>query len=428
MRTPLRLGCRRAFGSILRASLLAAIVALSPLTAAAKDNELSKEDQACLKCHDKPGLEKKLGDGTALSLHISTQAYLDSMHAATSCADCHADIDDKTHGKTPAQYKSRRELSLSMRDSCRDCHKKKFTQYEDSVHAAVQKAGSNRAPLCSDCHEPHTQKSVKASKPAEAAPCARCHDEIHKAYSNDVHGQLRAAKGKDAPGCADCHRSHEVQAASLGDTLRDTCLACHKDAAAQHRDWLPNTQLHFDAISCAACHAPQAARRVNLRLYDGLSGSQVREKVGVPQFESRALAADSARVGLDERALWSLLNEFNRDSSQGKVVLRGRLEVSSGADAHRLTRKQEALRDCRACHQAGAAAFQSVSMTVVGPDGRPLRHGVQKEVLSSPLSVQSVRGFYALGATRIQLLDQLLLLVVLGSIAGPLLHMTIKWA
>jgi hypothetical protein len=151
------------------------------------------------------------------------------------------------------------------------------------------------------------------------------------------------------------------------------------------------------------------------------------EKTGVPQFEKRTGAADGGNAGLDERALWSLLKEFSRDGGQGKAVLRGRLEVRSGVEAHQLTEKSRAIKDCKTCHQAGAEPFQSVSVTIAGPDGRPLRHGVQKEVLNSLLSIESVKGFYALGSTRIKLLDNLLELVVLGSIGGPLAHMTAKW-
>jgi hypothetical protein len=67
-----------------------------------------------------------------------------------------------------------------------------------------------------------------------------------------------------------------------------------------------------------------------------------------------------------------------------------------------------------------------VILTVAGPDGRPLRHGVQKDVLISPASVRSVSGFYAIGSTRIKLLDYLLVLVVLGSLSVPIVHMTVR--
>jgi len=190
---------------------------------------------------------------------------------------------------------------------------------------------------------------------------------------------------------------------------------------------LPNTERHFEAISCPACHAPAAQRRVNLRLYDAKGKHQVSEKTGVPQFERLTHAADTTDMGLDERALWSLLKEFNQDGGEGNTILRGRLEVRSGVEAHQLSEKSKAIKDCNTCHEAGAEPFQSVTLTIAGPDGRPLRHGIQKEVLNSLTSMDSVRGFYAIGGTRIKLLDTLLVLVLLGSISVPIVHMTIKW-
>jgi hypothetical protein len=203
-------------------------------------------------------------------------------------------------------------------------------------------------------------------------------------------------------------------------------LSCHENTIAQHKSWLPNAARHFDAISCPACHAPSAQRRVNLRLYDSVGKVQTAEKTGVPQFEKLASDADLGDLGLDERALLSLLKEFNRDGVQGKTVLRGRLEVSSGIEAHQISEKSKAIKDCNTCHKAGAAPFQSVSLTIAGPDGRPLRHGVRPEVLTSLTSMESVRGFYAIGSTRIKMLDQLLVLVLLGAISVPVGHMTIK--
>lgn len=411
---------------LMMASLLALALIFVGLTAQAAQAELSKEDKACLSCHDKEGLVKTLESGEILSLGISTKAYVESMHLGTSCEDCHSNLDAKTHGKVKQPISSKRDFSLTMRETCRDCHKKKFTQYEDSVHAASIKAGSKKAPLCADCHNPHTVRSAKIVAPITQTPCAKCHQDIFNAYAKDVHGQERIAKGISAPLCAGCHQAHAVKAASLGDGVKDACLACHKEAVTQHKDWLPNTALHFEAISCPVCHAPNAQRRVNLRLYDGTAKRQVAEKTGVPKFEKRTDAADSKDMGLDERALWSLLKEFNQDGGDGKMVLRGRLEVRSGVEAHQLSDKSKAIKDCDTCHKQGAAAFQSVTLTIAGPDGRPLRHGIQKDVLNSLTSMDSVRGFYAIGSTRIKLLDTLLLLVLLGAISVPLGHMTIK--
>jgi len=417
----------RRFGAALVGGLLALALLVAGSDARAEGDSLSKEDQACLKCHDKEGETKTLGNGEKLSLHISTQAYLASMHKDTSCEDCHSDIDGKTHGKVKSSLQSRRELALSMKDACVTCHKKKAKEYGDSVHAVMVKDGSEKAPVCSDCHSPHTLHSVKDAAPIADTPCAKCHDQIFKAYAADVHGQERAAKGKIAPLCADCHQAHAVKAASLGFGVRDACLACHKDAEALHKDWLPNTGLHFEAISCPACHAPDAQRRINLRLYDLKEKRQLAEKTGVPRFEKLASAADVKATGLDERALWSLLKEFNGGGADGNTVLRGRLEVKTGLQAHQIADKSKAIRECATCHSADSSPFQSVTLTIAGPDGRPLRHGVEKGVLNSLTSMDSVRGFYAIGATRIRLLDYLLILVVAGAAFVPIAHMTVRW-
>jgi hypothetical protein len=107
-------------------------------------------------------------------------------------------------------------------------------------------------------------------------------------------------------------------------------------------------------------------------------------------------------------------------------VLRGRLEVRSGIEAHQISEKSKAIKDCNTCHKAGAQAFQSVSLTIAGPDGRPLRHGVDKDVLTSLMATQSISGFYAIGSNRVKLLDYLLILVVLGAMSVPIGHMAVR--
>lgn len=410
----------------LRLAVVALGFTLASASVLSETLELSDETQACLDCHDKESQQKKLGNGELLSLTVSAKAFTASMHKETDCEDCHSDIDGKTHGKVAVDITSRRDYALGMQESCLTCHKKKVTEYGDSVHAAMVREGSQKAPLCSDCHQPHTVLSTKIASPIEATPCAKCHENIFKAYAQDVHGIARVAKGNSAPLCADCHQAHNVKAASMGTGIKDSCLSCHKDAVKQHQDWLPNTERHFSAISCPACHAPSAKRRVNLRLYDSASKLQISEKSGVPQFDKRTEAADVNKQGLNERALWSLLKEFSQSEGDSKTVLQGRLEVSSGVEAHQLSEKSKAIKECDACHKKGAEPFQSVTLTMAGPDGRPLRHGVQQDVLNSLMSVDSVRGFYVIGSTRIKLLDILLVLVVLGAMSVPIAHMTVK--
>jgi hypothetical protein len=399
---------------------LALFFPLFAVQAAAPQEALSKEDQACLDCHAKPELEKTLGSGERLSLHIAAKGFAASVHASSGCEACHSDLDAK-HATQSRNIASRRSLALAQMEACRDCHKKTMKQYEDSVHSALVRAGSDKAPLCTDCHNPHATRSAKeqGGATAQAQPCQKCHQAITTAFAESVHGQ----GGGEALVCKDCHRTHNIQPAALGDHLRGECLSCHKDAPTTHAQWLPNAQRHLEAISCPACHSPGATRRVNLRLYEG--GAQRVGSVGVPKFVKLGTAADGSG-GLDARALWSLLQEFNRGDTPTKTVLRGRLEVQTAVQAHQLAPKALALKDCDTCHREGAASFQSVTVSMAGPDGRPLRHEASRGVLTSIESVGAIGGFYAIGSTRIKLLDVLLLLALAAGVCIPGAHLAMK--
>jgi hypothetical protein len=294
------------------------------------------------------------------------------------------------------------------------------------VHSALVRTGSEKAPLCSDCHNPHATRPAK-EKPLgrieEPVVCKKCHLGIAQAFADSVHGQ----SGEEALVCKDCHRTHNVKAAAFGDHMRSECLSCHKEVSTTHAVWLPNTERHLEAVSCPACHSPGATRRVNLRLYEGNAPSQA-DKVGVPKFVKLASGADVKGSGLDARALWSLLQEFSQNGTPGKTVVRGRLEVQTGAQAHQLAAKALAVKDCDTCHREGAASFQSVSVSMAGPDGRPLRRDASMGILTSVESIGSVGGFYAIGSTRIKLLDTLLLMALGAGIFIPLAHLTVKLA
>jgi hypothetical protein len=401
-----------------------ALLGLTAHAAAPKDTTLSKEDKVCLDCHAKPGLEKTLASGEKLSLVIPAKGFAQSVHLSSGCEGCHSDIDLKTHEKEPKSIAGKRAFALAQMETCRDCHKKTVKQYEDSVHSALVRDGSAKAPLCSDCHNPHATRSAKEKPAGNAEPvaCQKCHQGISTAFADSIHGRT----GDEALACKDCHQTHSVKAAALGDHMRSQCVSCHREVIKSHAEWLPNTERHLEAISCPACHSPGTTRRVNLRLYEGNAPQQASEKVGVPKFVKLANWADPKGSGLDARALWSLLQDFNNNGTPGKTVLRGRLEVQTGVQAHQLGEKSLALKDCDTCHREGAASFQAVTVSMAGPDGRPLRHDASEGMLNSIESVGSVGGFYAIGSNRIKLLDTLLLMALGAGIFIPLAHLTVK--
>jgi hypothetical protein len=419
----------RTLATWLMAALLGVAGAVFPGQGGARAAEgaLSEADQQCLGCHSDKGLEKTLANGETLSLHVDGQAFARSAHNILGCAVCHANTTLENHPPVKTKSASVRENSIALQKVCSSCHADKSKLYEGSIHAALLREGNPVAPLCTDCHSAHAVMPGASFDVATGAPCSNCHGSIFEAYAGSVHGQARKQGRAEAPVCSTCHSAHDVKAAAGEDKLKDNCFACHPGALPAHQEWLPNAARHLQTISCPACHAPGAKRRVDLRLYDRSAQKRLTEKEGVPQFEMRARAADAEGKGLNTSELQSLLREFNNDGMEGRAILRGRLEVDGGVEAHQLAERTKAVSQCESCHRAGSDPFQKVTISIAGPDGRPLRYDAHQEILSSANSVESIGGFYVIGGTRIKLLDILVVLALVIGVSVPAVHLTLGW-
>jgi hypothetical protein len=284
-------------------------------------------------------------------------------------------------------------------------------------------AGSVHAPLgCATCHADVDLKkhpgasrkfaTARAFSDAGVETCKGCHASIFEAFSQSIHVSQKTAA---SPICADCHSAHRVVRASVGTHIRDTCIGCHADALAKHKAWLPNTQRHLESVACAACHAPGAEKRIDLRLYDASAKTEA---------AGRETGAVEGKP-VDERVLRDILKTANTGEG-GKVTLVGRLEPSTPEQSHGLARKEDALKDCAGCHRKGAAPFRNVTLSVVGPDGKRVHYEAASEVLHGPTSIDSMRAFYAPGGTRVEALDILLGLALLGGVSAPLGHLVMR--
>jgi len=168
-----------------------------------------------------------------------------------------------------------------------------------------------------------------------------------------------------------------------------------------------------------------AEHRVNLVLYDNIARLPVGQNESNTLFEERLREIDEAGDGLDPVELWKLVRANDRDGQATDVTLRGRMEVSTGPEAHRLSVKGSAVRNCDSCHQKGSDAFENVTVSISRPDGRVVRFAADKEILSSMVSVDTVGEFYVLGGTRIKILDALLVLSLIGGLAIPAGHIAL---
>jgi len=421
-----RMGLRPFAMRTIGAAAAAVVLALGGMTASAFAAAPSEGDAQCLGCHGAAGLEKQLASGETLSLQIPGDAFAQSVHSVIGCTGCHTDIDPSKHPPAENPISGKRAFSIATVQVCKNCHSDEFEQWGKSVHAALVREGDPGAPLCTGCHSPHAVMKG-ASEAMDTVPCKACHGDIFTAYAASVHGVARSSGQTQAPLCFGCHGAHGVSVPSAGAGMRDVCLHCHTGALAAHREWLPNAELHFDVVSCPACHAPKAERRVDLILYDSTAQKEVSEPAGVPEFESRTGSGSATKPGLDATTLWTLLKTLNRPGVGDKTSLKGRLEVRTGVEAHELAGKSAAISDCNTCHRAGAQAFQSVTISVAGPAGIPVRYGASEKVLSSAFSIESIGGFYAIGGTRITFLDVLFVLALFGGIALPIGHLTLRW-
>lgn len=348
---------------------VAAVALAVGATARADDAALSEADTACLGCHSMEALAKTLPNGETLSLHVPAEPYARSVHNVLGCTTCHGDIDTSVHPAQGKDIQSLRQYSLDRAAACRMCHAGAAEHSEGSLHAARVAAGDLTAPVC-----------------------------------------------------AGCHGSHAVTPR----TAYETCIRCHSADLAAHGEWLPNADRHQETVSCAACHAPAAPRMIDLRLYDQAAGGWAVERQDARPFQALAAAADADGNGLDAAELQALLAEVNRDAP-GPLTLRGRVELREDVLAHRLVAKDSAIRACDNCHRYGSEPFQNVTVSITGPDGRPLRHPAKAEILGSALAVESLPDFYAIGGTRSRFLDLLFLLALAGGIGVPVGHMTVKW-
>lgn len=394
------------------------------LDVTSRHEEILKANNKCLRCH-KRERTKVMEDGEELQLQIHGESYINSAHGAIKCISCHESIGNRKHPSksTNIMIDNQRDYSLELNDSCRKCHRRKFTEYKGSVHATMIAQGSDEAPTCSDCHDVHAVESMADYQAETGQPCSRCHETIFNAYAASVHGQARMNGNTirdshiQSPICSDCHKSHEVTALAIGDVLRTTCINCHENITLLHSQWLPNAGTHLDIVSCAVCHAPFAQRRFDLHLYDNVAQQPV---AGDESLQQQLQAIEEEGIPGDPLEIWK--SRMGDGQQSDHISLRSRMEVISGIAAHQVANKSFAVRTCDSCHEPNSRESQNVTVSFTQADGRRQTVQADREILKAVMPIESISDFYALGGNPSKILDYLLLLALLAGFAIPIGH------
>lgn len=393
-----------------------------------------KENQYCLTCH-KHKFSMPLKSGESLSLSVDESVIRKSVHDKLQCSACHIGFSKTEHPKRV--FESKRKYSISASEVCKKCHENANKLYEESIHLAQLKSGNLKSSTCTDCHGSHSIAKATTDKTLGLLSCNKCHGEINSVYEKSIHGEARSKGKENSPTCASCHNAHDVKVTARTTKMKDTCLKCHKDVDNLHKKWLSNPPiklssfagLHLDTIACATCHSPGAGGGVYLTLYD--------KKTGYPFPEEKVLKlleTDSAGLvkkidtnedgNVDAREVWNFTQRLKRKGAD--VTLRAIMDVRTGIEAHQLTAKAKAVKECEKCHQADSHFFKNVYVVLSKADGKPTLYTAEQGVLNSLFSVLPVNQFYVLGSSNIKLLDILFILAVLGGASFPVVHIMLR--
>ncbi len=377
--------------------------------------------QYCLTCHQQH-LTKSI-NGKSVSLTINEGWIRGSVHSKHGCTDCHTSYSKESHPNPT--FSSARELSITASETCKRCHLDKAVQHNGSIHKAMLAEGNTKAPVCSDCHGAHQVGPHALAETMTGVPCKKCHQDIFSAYEGSVHGIARKDGKGQAPICSTCHFAHNVKPAMASRSPKDMCMTCHAQVASKHEKWLPNTLAHFDAVACTACHVPAGYKRnIYLRVTDEASGMMLSDAVVRTLLETGKAAVSGAASG---NISPDQLGKLYKDMNSGRtVVMAGIVSLNDQRNAHHLAPKMQAVRQCEYCHSANSAFFQSVSMAVAKPDGTEKMYTVDAAALGSVFAMLPLNQFYVLGSTRLKVMDYLGVAMILGGIAVPVVHGTLR--
>ena len=224
--------------------LIALGLAIHPVTAAPPTqgqpqtgNPAPIENDSCLFCHAKDGMSVTLDNGETLPLTIDADAFGHSVHGANqlNCVTCHVEIKTFPHGERPG--KTLRDVKQHYYTLCQQCHAEQFTQAMDGVHQRALEDGNKNAAVCTDCHNPHTQKTIAEMTRSEIPDiCGACHSTIANEYRESVHGQaLLNENNPDVPSCVDCHGVHNIVDPTTQEfrlkSPTEMCGKCHTNPA-----------------------------------------------------------------------------------------------------------------------------------------------------------------------------------------------------
>jgi hypothetical protein len=220
------------------------------------------------------------------------------QHVAT-CVECHG-----SHGILGPRSSESPVHPTKVPATCGKCHSDpelvdeyglegdEQQAYEESVHAALLKAGDLSAPQCATCHGNHG--AVPPGFDAVTSVCGKCHVRQQELFSTTVHARL-TEKG-EFKACASCHGHHRVLEAGEH-ILEQTCTLCHAkgDRGMAVRDAL------LGALRSAESRFAQSEAELDRALHGGFAAED--DRVLLEEARTALVEMQALQHGLDVEAL-----------------------------------------------------------------------------------------------------------------------------
>jgi len=386
------------------------------------------ENKYCLNCHTRE-IVKKMENGEVLSLSVNESQIMSSVHKKLACSKCHKGYSTKSH--PVRSFKSIAEYRSMAQEVCKNCHAKEVSDYNISIHKTLVSKGYSKAPDCLGCHGYHGVSKISTNDVAKHKLCSRCHSKEGDSFKESIHYKAYKEGKEGTPVCSSCHGAHKVLPTSIAN-LKDYCINCHNEARSYHNKWLYNppfklesfVDVHFDGSSCAVCHASGEKAIVLILATSENKVLTLEELSKLTNWDIEEIKAKLDKNGdnfIQKEELWGFLGDLKE---LVKVELKGRLDMVNKNDAHKITSKKEAIKDCAFCHDQKAQFVEKLEINK--EEGRAERIDAEKSAVNSAYAIPNIKDFYVLGLTKIDVLDTLFVVALIAGIGVAAGHIFLR--
>lgn len=220
---------------------LAACLAFSASLSALQAAEEEIPNDQCLECHSDKDLTKETEDGGEVSLFVDEEAHKRSTHAKKSCVECHEGLTSEHPD----------DEIIPKPVDCAGCHEKESKTFHRSIHGQAMRSGTEGAPGCKDCHGTHEILSPRSPESPlhftkQADTCGECHTQEAEDVATSIHGIATARGVIESPSCTNCHEDHCIDSLGGESAMKkvgDTCSRCHESERINTKFGMPSDRV-----------------------------------------------------------------------------------------------------------------------------------------------------------------------------------------